>query len=28
MPADGAGLVKTIQEATGADLSKYLAAAQ
>jgi hypothetical protein len=28
MPADGAALVKTIQEATGADLSKYLAAAQ
>jgi hypothetical protein len=26
MPADGAGLVKVIQEATGADLSKYLAA--
>jgi hypothetical protein len=28
MPADGTALVKTIQEATGADLSKYLAAAQ
>jgi len=26
MPADGAALVKTIQEATGADLSKYLSA--
>jgi hypothetical protein len=28
MPVDGVALVKTIQEATGADLSKYLAAAQ
>jgi hypothetical protein len=28
MPADGAALVKTIQEVTGADLAKYLAAAQ